>query len=361
MSVNKNLNIIIAGGGTGGHLFPGVAIADKFLEKNPDNNILFINTGNKIEKKILDKENYTYKIIPSGGILGKSFAQKIKNLKKIATSILLARKELIKFKPNAVVGVGGYVSVPVIIASLINRTPVFIQEQNSIPGITNKIFSYFTKLNFVSFKDTKLGLRRKKIFSGNPIRNSISKGSYSIKDKNKITILITGGSQGAKAINNAFCQSLEYLEDKNKIHVIHQTGVADFDEIKSFYEQNGLNHDVRPFFDNMPEVYAKTDLIIARAGASTLAEIKSANIPAIFIPFPHATHNHQYYNALSLKKYGAAFVIEEKNISGKILGNLINDFISNPDKLQVISNNMKKISKENAAEIIYEKITGKLI
>lgn len=356
----KGLNIVIAGGGTGGHLFPGVAIASAFIEISGSNRILFLNTGNKIEKNILNKSGFDYKVIPSGGILGKNLIEKLKNILKIASSISAASKRLDEFETDAVIGVGGYVSAPAIIAAWLKGIPVFIQEQNTIPGIANKIFSYIAKLNFISFKDTKLGPHKKRIFTGNPIRKAITENKYSFNPENGIRLLVTGGSQGAKAINQAIIDSFQYIEETDKIKITHQTGETDFENIQNEYSKLGINPEVAPFFTNFEKVYSNTDLIIARSGASTISEIACAAIPSILIPYPLAIHNHQYKNASSLEAEGAAKVIKESDLNGKTLAQEINNIVKNPDILTEMNRKMQSIAKPNAAYDICSYIIGKL-
>jgi UDP-N-acetylglucosamine--N-acetylmuramyl-(pentapeptide) pyrophosphoryl-undecaprenol N-acetylglucosamine transferase len=359
MDKKNNFKIAITGGGTGGHLYPGVALADVFKEKNPLNEVLFLNTGNPLEKNILNNEGYNYKAIPSGGVLGKSLLNKFKNLLTVLKSVSLAHKELKEFKADAVIGVGGYVSVPVITAALIGNIPVFIQEQNSVAGISNKIFAYFAKLNFTSFPDTKLGPHDKNIFTGNPIRKKISLNAYKT-NKNNTTIFITGGSQGSKSINKAVCDSLNFFENLNKIKFIHQTGEKDYEFMKKNFIEKKANFKVQPFFNNITEIYSKSDLIVARAGASTIAELSCAGMPAILVPFPFATHNHQYFNAKSLAGDNAAVLIEEKDLTGKFLAETVESLINDKNRLESMSKNIKKAAKPNASDEIYYRIKGKL-
>jgi len=355
MTEKKTFNIVIAGGGTGGHLYPGIAVADEFMRQNIENRVLFINTGNRIEKKILSAEPYPSVAIESGKFLNQSFFSKIKTVFTILFSVSKASKELEKFKADAVVGVGGYAGVPVMIAAWLKKIPVFIQEQNSVPGISNKIFSSIAEINFVSFENTKLGPEKKKIVSGNPIRKKII--SSGIKNENHgFTVFITGGSQGAGAVNSSVIESFEYIEEIENFCFIHQTGEPQFEEIEREYKNKGVNGHPAPFFSDISEIYKKSDLIIARAGASTLAEISAAQIPAVFIPYPFATHNHQFHNCIQFEKSGAAVVIEEKNLSGKILGETINRLYKDRGLLASMAERMKEQSKPDAANKIYESI-----
>ncbi|MDY0131376.1 MAG: undecaprenyldiphospho-muramoylpentapeptide beta-N-acetylglucosaminyltransferase [Desulforegulaceae bacterium] len=357
MKTQATFKIVIAGGGTGGHLYPGIAIADEFMRQNRKNKILFLNTGNKLEKKILSMEQYPSASIESGKFINQNIFNKIKTVFIILSSVSIAKKELEKFKADAVIGVGGYVGVPVIIAAWLKRIPVFLQEQNSVAGISNKIFSLISKANFVSFENTKLGFENKKVFSGNPIRRKIL-GERKKDNKNKFTVFITGGSQGARAINNAIIDSFDFIDEIDSFLFIHQTGEPQFEGIEKIYKNKGINSYPAPFFKEIADIYKKSDLIVARAGASTLAEISGAGIPAIFIPYPYATHNHQYYNCIEFEKKGAAIVIEEKNLSGKALGENISNLYKDKKLLTSMAEKMKEQSMPNAANKIYETIKG---
>jgi len=353
------LNIVIAGGGTGGHLFPGVAIAEEFKNISDKHRILFLNTGNKIERQILDKANFNYKVIPSAGFFNKNIKDKLKSILKIISSVSKASSILNEFRADAVIGVGGYVSVPILIAAILNNIPVFIQEQNTIPGMANRLFSWFAVMNFTGFKNTKKGFKKRVTYTGNPIRKRINLIEYSIKSEN--TILVTGGSQGAHRINQAFMNCINDLKDKKNILFIHQTGEKDFEKIKQIYEQKKLKYMAAPFFNNMDKLYGKTSLIISRAGASTLAEISCANIPAILIPFPYATHNHQFHNAKALTKEGAAIIIEENENTACKFAEQINFLLSDKKKLLYMSEKMKNTAKPDAAKNICELIIRKTI
>jgi UDP-N-acetylglucosamine--N-acetylmuramyl-(pentapeptide) pyrophosphoryl-undecaprenol N-acetylglucosamine transferase len=360
MKNKEYFNIVIAGGGTGGHLYPGIAIADEFVLQNKKNQILFLNTGNKIEEKILSNEPYASLSIKSGKFVNQTFFNKIKSIFTILSSILKASEELDKFKADAVIGVGGYVGVPVIIAAWLKNIPVFIQEQNSVAGKSNKLFSYIAKLNFVSFENTKLGPKKKRFFTGNPVRQKIAENIKEKNDNAPFTIFITGGSQGSKAINNAVIQSFEYINKIENFLFIHQTGEPFFEIIEKKYREQNINCEVLPFFKNISDIYKKTDLIVSRAGASTLSEISAAGIPAIFIPYPYATHNHQFHNCIEFQNKGAAVVIEEKDLSGEKLAQAINQFYENKAILDLMAKKMKEQSNPFAANKIYNLIKGKL-
>ncbi|PIE75155.1 MAG: undecaprenyldiphospho-muramoylpentapeptide beta-N-acetylglucosaminyltransferase [Deltaproteobacteria bacterium] len=360
MKNNKKLNIIIAGGGTGGHLYPGIAVAEIFINENPENKILFLNTGNNVEKRILNFYKFNYKKIPSSGFFGKNLVEKIKSIKKILLSVKKAIMEIKNFQTDAILGVGGYVSVPVLIAAIIKRIPFFIQEQNSVPGIANKIFSFFSVYNFVSFETTKLGVQKKRFFTGNPVRSKIIPKIKEKSGNEKISVFITGGSQGASAINKTFCRAIDFIEHHDKLEIIHQTGKKDLDFVVDTYKKKSIKNDTRAFFDDIYEIYQKTDIIVARSGASTISEITCAGIPSILIPFPFATHNHQFHNAKNLMEKGAAIIIEEKNLSEKLLAQHINDLIKKPENLKKMGKRALSLAKPDAAYEIYNKIQERM-
>lgn len=360
------VNIIITGGGTGGHLFPGIAIAEEFKLRNNKNNILFAGTGNEFEKRIL-KEKFTLKTVRSMGIKGMGVKAKIKSILTIPKGMLDSFKIIRNFKPDMVIGMGGYSSGPVILTAWLLGIKTAIHEQNTIAGITNRILGPIVDIIFTSFAKTKaLAENNKLIISGNPVRKVFLQTKKIRKDLNSskdisFTVLITGGSQGAHSINLAMIDALQYLKNKENIYFIHQTGKADAPKITKSYIKNGIKHTVQPFFNNMDELYQKANLIICRAGATTIAEITAMGKAAIFIPFPFAADNHQECNAKALVDNNAAFMILEKNLldenkkfNGKKLMEKIILLSEKKDELKTLEKNLKKFGKNDAAKVIVD-------
>jgi len=230
-----------------------------------------------------------------------------------------------------------------------------LHEQNILPGITNRILSHFADRICVSFEETKIGPKPKKIqFTGNPVRKEIVQCADSSKKENKFTILILGGSQGAHSINMALLEALEHLEKKKNIFFVHQTGMQDETQVKQRYDEHGIENDTRAFFKDMARQYQSADLIICRSGATTVAEIKASGKGVIFVPFPFAADNHQVLNARSLEKVGAAEMILEKDLSGKILAERINYYIQRPEVLHQMALRSRDLGRVDAAAMIVD-------
>lgn len=356
MSKSTAKKIIIAGGGTGGHLFPGIAIAQAFQKKDRFNLVLFIGTGKSFEKKVTALYGFEYASIVAEGIKRRGLVNQIKALLKIPIGIYQTLMIFQKFYPDIVIGVGGYSSGPVALAAKIKKIPIVLQEQNILPGMTNRILSKISSRIYVSFKHTQ-GLNPKKIiWTGNPVRNEILSVCHEKKTNNHLfTVLVLGGSQGAHAINLAVTESLSELKSiQQRFHFIHQTGTDDEAYVKNAYESYGISHTVAPFFHDMPVQYQMADLVICRAGATTVAELTAIGKPAIFIPFPFAADNHQELNARSLLNEHAADMILQQNISGKILAEKIMYYESNPTVLDQIASQAAMLGKPNAAMDIVE-------
>jgi UDP-N-acetylglucosamine--N-acetylmuramyl-(pentapeptide) pyrophosphoryl-undecaprenol N-acetylglucosamine transferase len=359
----KALRVVIAGGGTGGHLFPGIAIAQEFLAKSAENSVLFIGTGKPFEVSILSETGFAHKRITAEGFKGRGVWNQLVSIAKIPKGIIESMLILKDFKPDIVIGVGGYSAGPLVIGAWLLGIKIALHEQNILPGITNRILSRFADRIYVSFAETVMGVTPKKIrFTGNPVRKEIVQCAETLKNtdikaskkEKKFTILILGGSQGAHSINMALLDTFEYLENKEDIFFVHQTGAKDEEQVKRKYRQHGIENDTRAFFKDMACQYQRADLIICRAGATTVAEIKAVGKGAIFIPFPFAADNHQVLNARSLEMAGAAEIILEKNLNGNIFADRINYYVQQPEALQLMALRSKKLGRVDAATMIVD-------
>ncbi|MEA1947600.1 MAG: undecaprenyldiphospho-muramoylpentapeptide beta-N-acetylglucosaminyltransferase, partial [Thermodesulfobacteriota bacterium] len=268
-----------------------------------------------------------------------------------------------RFRPDLVLGVGGYSAGPLLVGAWLLGIKIVLHEQNILPGITNRILSRLADRVYVSFDDIPTGLSPKKVlYTGNPVRREIlqypkSQKGFGIDDskqKQHFVILIIGGSQGAHSINMALLEAIEKIKDKDKFFFIHQTGLNDETRVKNAYELYGMSCRVQAFFNDMDRQYQKADLVICRAGATTVAEIKAIGKGAIFIPFPFAADNHQFLNARSLEKVGAAEMILEKDLNGKALAERINFYASNPDMLRQMASRAKDLCRTDAAAVIVD-------
>jgi UDP-N-acetylglucosamine--N-acetylmuramyl-(pentapeptide) pyrophosphoryl-undecaprenol N-acetylglucosamine transferase len=362
-NATKALRVVIAGGGTGGHLFPGIAIAQEFLEKNAENNILFVGTGKPFEISILSETGFAHKRITAEGFKGRGVWHQLVSISKVPKGIIESILILKDFKPHIVIGVGGYSAGPLVMGARLLGIKIVLHEQNILPGITNRILSRFADRIYVSFAETIMGVTPKKIrFTGNPVRKEIvqcaetsrNKDMQAPKKEKKFTILILGGSQGAHRINMALLEALLYLENRKNIFFVHQTGTQDETQVKQRYDEYGIENDTRAFFKDMALQYQNADLIICRAGATTVAEIKAVGKGVIFIPFPFAADNHQVLNARSLEKAGAAEMILEKNLSGKALAERIDFYVKRPEALQQMASRSRDLGRVDAAAMIVD-------
>ena len=357
------LRIVIAGGGTGGHLFPGIAIAQEFMARNSNNRLLFVGTGKPFETETLATAGFAHKRITSEGIKGRGLWNQAKSILKIPKGIFESVMILKRFRPDLVLGVGGYSAGPLVAGAWLLGIKIVLHEQNILPGITNRILSRLADRVYVSFDDIPTGLSPKKVlYTGNPVRREIlqypkNQKGFGIDDseqKRHFVILILGGSQGAHSINMALLEAMEKIKDKDKFFFIHQTGLNDETRVKNAYELYGMSCRVQAFFNDMDRQYQKADLVICRAGATTVAEIKAIGKGAIFIPFPFAADNHQALNARSLEKAGAAEMILEKDLNGKALAERINFYASNPDTLRQMASRAKDLCRTDAAAVIVD-------
>lgn len=357
MRKGVDMRMIIAGGGTGGHLFPGIAIAEEFLKRNPQNDILFIGTERGLENRILKGLGFSLRLIDIEGIKGKSMAKAWEAMIKIPRSLMQASTIIRDFSPDIVLGVGGYASGPAVMAAHFMGTKTAIAEQNALPGLTNRILGKFADRVFLTFEQTKKWFSPSKtIVTGNPIRSAFFRGRLAPKEANHhFTVLIFGGSQGAHAINMAVIDALEYLKDMmNQLKFIHQTGNSDLDVVSNAYRAAGFYADVLPFIEDMAAAHRAADLLICRSGATSVTEITASGKAAILIPYPYAIGDHQTKNAEVLVEAGAAEMIHEKELSGQKLADDINRLYNHPEAMMEMEAASAKLGNIHAAARIVD-------
>jgi UDP-N-acetylglucosamine--N-acetylmuramyl-(pentapeptide) pyrophosphoryl-undecaprenol N-acetylglucosamine transferase len=351
------MRIVIAGGGTGGHLFPGIAVAEEFIKRDKQAEVLFIGTRRGIEGKLLSQIGYELKTIDVEGVKGRGIKALVKGCYQIPQSMWQSRRILKQFHPQIVIGVGGYASGPVVLAAYLMGMPTAIAEQNAVPGITNRILGKFADKVFVTYAQTQTWFSGSRvILSGNPVRAAFA-GVRGLQkaEKDFRQLLIFGGSQGAAAINKSVMEMLPELQQmKTKVHVLHQTGAKDLESVRDAYARYGIHADVTPFIVDMPGAYAQADLIICRAGATSLAEITAAGKSPILIPFFWAADDHQTKNAQALAETGAAIMINEKELSGKKLFAVVESILSDEKKLQLMQEKSAKLGNIDAAATIVD-------
>jgi len=320
------MRLLVAGGGTGGHLFPGLALGEEVKTRHPRNDVLFVGSARGIEAREVPRAGYPLQIIDVGPLKRIGLAGLVRGLFRIPRALWQSVRILKQFDPDVVIGVGGYSSGPVLLAAWLMRKPTAIQEQNALPGFTNRTLGHFVDAIFIAFPQAEASFpARKTHLLGNPIRRAFLDNYLHPKPpSDRLSLFVTGGSQGAHALNLRVAEALELLapEIGSRLQVLHQTGVKDQPEIAERYaklERTGLKAQAVAFIDDMPRAYGGADLLVCRAGATTIAELTVCKKPAILVPFPFAADDHQTVNARSLLEAGAALLLPEKDLTAQKL------------------------------------------
>jgi len=348
------MKILIAAGGTGGHLFPGIALAEEFEKKDKSSKVLFIGTKRGMEKQILIPEGYEFESIDASSLKGKNPFALIKSFINIFRSIFQSIMIIKRFNPNLVIGLGGYVSGPVVLAASLMGIKTAIHEQNTFPGFTNRMLGRIAHMIFLSF-DYALPYfpKGKTVMVGNPVRKRCLEGIVSSPTRISFTLLILGGSLGSHQINLAMIDALDHLlAIRDKMKIIHQTGVSDLSLVKEVYQRKGFSAEVFNFIDQIANAYQQANLVISRAGATTLAELMVHHRASILIPYSLATDHHQQINAKVLVSHGAAQMIDPDQLTGKRLAQLILHLYQQPEQLSEMERNVGKLGRPRAAQEI---------
>ncbi len=347
------MRIIIAGGGTGGHLYPGIALAETFMSLQNNIQILFIGTTQGIGTSPIPKKGFDLETVAATGFVGKGLLGKLKSLLSIPKGLGQSLRILKKFKPQLVIGVGGYVAVPVMLAATLLRIKRVILEPNVMPGLVNKIIAPLSHLVVTTFEASNRHLPRHKIKRlGIPVRPEILQTRNIQKNNAITTLVILGGSQGAHSINRAMIEALPFLKKApQSLCIIHQTGKTDCKDVQAAYKKAGLEAEVFAFIDDMATVYSRADLIISRAGAGTLSEIAAIGKAALMIPFPYAA-GHQIENAKAFVAIGAAEMILDQDLSGESLATNILSLIAQRSRLKKMAEAALQHGNPKAAEDI---------
>lgn len=347
----RPLSVIIAGGGTGGHIFPGIAIAQEFKRRNAETQILFIGTARGLETKIVPREGFDLHLIEVTALKRVSWIKRIKSLLMLPKSFLAVRSLIQQFKPDVVIGVGGYASGPMVLIAALMGVPTLVAEPNALPGFTNRILARFVRSAAVTFEEARRFFGAKAEITGNPVRAEFfAIPPKSPADHDAIHVFITGGSQGARAINLAMIGALPLLaEEKDRLSITHQTGESDYDKVRATYLELGWRVEVKPFVEQMVDEFAKADLVICRAGATTVAELAAAGKPALMIPFPFAADDHQRKNAEAIERAGAGRMILQAELTPERLAQELLWLTRDPQQLARMAETSKKLGHPDAA------------
>ncbi|SDN25085.1 undecaprenyldiphospho-muramoylpentapeptide beta-N-acetylglucosaminyltransferase [Alkalicoccus daliensis] len=356
------MKVLVSGGGTGGHIYPALALV-RHLAEDDNNSFLYIGTEKGLEATIVPKAGIPFKSVHITGFRRKISFENVKTVLRFLKAVKKAKKYIKEFQPDVVVGTGGYVCGPVVYAAAKANIPTLIHEQNSVPGLTNKFLSKYVDKVAISFEDAaEYFPENKTVLTGNPRASEVTApgDTVSLKDfglsDDKQTILIVGGSRGAKPINEAVLEAVTSWEDK-PYQVVYVTGEVHFDSIKSALENLKVgNHIVTlPYVEDMPSLLKKVDMVIARAGATSLAEITALGLPSILVPSPYVTNNHQFKNAKSLVDKGAAILLEEKELNAASLTEKM-DIVQDPEKLGAMKNASLNTGKPEAADLLEKEL-----
>lgn len=365
------MRLVIAGGGTGGHLFPGIAVAEEFLSRDSGNEVLFVGTERGIEARVLPRLGFRLELISAAGIRGKGGLSQAKGLAMLLYGYVQSRKILKAFQPDRVLGVGGYASGPVVLAARGMQIRRYIHEQNAIPGVTNKILARFAEEVFISLDEAeKFFPKGKTLLTGNPVRKEILAATENPPalsgtplcqrgEGEDFSLLVFGGSAGAHSVNQAMIGALPHLANfREKLAITHQTGENDLDEVREAYRREGFRAEVVPFIEDMAAAYRAASLVVCRAGATTLAEVTACGKACIFIPYPHAVDDHQRRNAEALLKKGACFMLLEQELSGESLARMIIELMEDPERIMLAGVAARSLARLDAARVIVDRMIG---
>ncbi|MEE2828140.1 MAG: undecaprenyldiphospho-muramoylpentapeptide beta-N-acetylglucosaminyltransferase [Myxococcota bacterium] len=357
MSKDSGITVLIAGGGTGGHFFSGVAVGEAFLARAAGNRVVYVGTEQGIEARIAPRNGLDLRFISIAGVRGKGLLRKIGAVLRIPLAMLQSARIILKERPKIVLGVGGYASGPVVLAARLMGKMTGVVEQNSVAGTTNKILGRFVHRVFVAFERARADFPSQKVrFTGNPIREEVvqlltleSTATVGLGDRFKI--LVVGGSQGARSINASMSEMLDHISEEmlRRLYVVHQTGKADEEKVRAAYEAKGVDGRVVPFIHEMAEAYRSADLVVCRAGALTISELTVSRRGSLLIPYPHAVDDHQRHNAQALVDAGAGEMLLEADLSGKVLAEAIDRLGRDRKGIQNMAWSAGSLAKPQAA------------
>ena len=350
------MRVLIAAGGTGGHIYPGIAVANETLRRDPTSEIRFVGTERGLEKKLVPGAGFELSIIDSAGLKNVGLVARLRGVLILPKSLAEAGRLITSFRPDVVIGAGGYVSGPVLLTAALMRVPTLVMESNALPGFTNRRLARFIDKAAVSFEEALPYFKRKGVVTGNPVRREFFEIPGRRRDPNQFSILIFGGSQGARAINNAMTAALPLLEDlKAHLGITHQTGEADFENVSAAYREAGWNQvNVTKYVDNMVKAFAEVDLVICRAGATTTAELIAAGKASVMIPFPLAADDHQRKNAEALQAAGGTKMILQADLSAERLAMEIKNLVAQPERVTAMEESSRRLARGDAAAAVVD-------
>ncbi|MGE5206798.1 MAG: undecaprenyldiphospho-muramoylpentapeptide beta-N-acetylglucosaminyltransferase [Chlamydiota bacterium] len=345
-----SMRAVIAGGGTGGHVIPALAIARELRERFAAE-VLFVGTARGLENRLVPAAGFELRLIEVGALKSVSLATRLRTLTALPQAILASSQILGQFRPDVVLGVGGYASGPAMLAAALRSLPTLVFEPNVVPGFANRVVAPMVTMAAVHFEQTARYFRRA-LVTGVPVRREFFLVPPFSPSPHPPTLLVFGGSQGASALNRVLVESLPALRQIPGIHIIHQTGERDYNQAQGAYLRSGISAEVYPFIDDMPRVFARADLLVCRSGASTVAEVTAAGRPAVFVPFPKAADDHQLRNAEALASAGAAKLIVEAELSSERLVRTVQTLFNDRARLAHMAQAARSLAHPRAAQEI---------
>lgn len=345
------MRIVIAGGGTGGHLYPGIALAHELLQLRPDSSVLFVGTQRGLEARVVPAEGFELATIHVRGMVGRGIWRAAASIARVPVALWQAGAVLRRFRPDLVIGVGGYSAGPTIVAARMMRRAIVLLEQNVLPGVTNRLVAPLADLVIAAFDESRRAFRGRVEVLGNPVRRTVVAAGRTPLPAGA-SLLVFGGSQGAVAINRAITGALARLSEIPGLSIVHQTGRTDFAVTQAAYAAARVAAKVEPYLDDMGTAYANASLVVSRAGATSVAELTACGRPAVLIPYPHAAHNHQECNANALEAAGAAHVMSERQLTPDGLARVIAELFGDRARLARMAEASRRLGRPDAAERI---------
>jgi UDP-N-acetylglucosamine--N-acetylmuramyl-(pentapeptide) pyrophosphoryl-undecaprenol N-acetylglucosamine transferase len=351
------MRVVIAGGGTGGHLYPGIAVAQEFVRRDRSTTVTFAGTARGIESRLVPKAGFELDLLRSAGLKGKSLASRVRGIGILPLSLLDAWRILSRRRPDVVIGVGGYSSGPVVMAAALRGIATMVLEQNAAPGLTNRTLARVVRAAAVTYEASLPFFRGRGFVTGNPVRAEFFESSaFEVRSSKSGRLLVLGGSQGAHAINVAMvAAAAELVRSQPQLEIVHQTGERDLAAVRDGYRSAGIEARAESFLDPVAREVKEADVIVCRAGATTLAELAAAGKPAVLIPFPFATDDHQRKNAEVLVKAGAAVMVEERGLSGASLAAAVGALFGDATRRAAMSAAARTLARPDAAARIVDR------
>jgi UDP-N-acetylglucosamine--N-acetylmuramyl-(pentapeptide) pyrophosphoryl-undecaprenol N-acetylglucosamine transferase len=352
------MRLMIAAGGTGGHIYPGIAVATEILRRQPESEIRFVGTARGLENKLVPQAGFKLSIIESAGLKNVGLAARIKGLLILPKGLLEAGRLIKSFRPDVVIGAGGYVSGPVVMTAALLKVPTLVMESNALPGWTNRRLARFVDKAAVSFDEALPYFRGKATVTGNPVRREFFEIPSREPNPLEFSVLVFGGSQGARAINEAMIASLPMLEGLSSVlRIMHQTGEADFEKVRAAYSEAGWEQTrVTKYIDDMVAAVTNSDLVICRAGATTTAELIAAGKASVMIPFPLAADDHQRKNAEALQAAGASRMILQQDLTGERLAGEIAALAADPERITKMETAARALARRNSTAAVADMV-----